>query len=402
MSKLLTFAVIVTLIGCESKEYKKSENSNVEIVSELNQGDSESVIQKLSNKEDLSARQRYYLASALSQKGGVDVFSLYSVLELQLFRKNALEWSDLSKEKNPYLKFMKNQDGIDPEKRQKKRVAKWEKYEEKIRGQLNIEPKPTIESINHFYNDDAITAEEYDSADKLFQTLSDEYAKKGTDSFETSSQWFEDKEAIFEKHKLKDQLFNLFVFYGEELRFKVQKEKFLNPDKSNSNMFGNVAWEVIYLNVLWNTYETIPVMKKMPNLTDDNQVAITEALDQYQHLVNDPEFKDVTFKNIAILAGVSVLSIYKQSFDMDEISSIEDLMCSFDPEPIVNNYDIIRKRLVYLSETFSKVESTGNLKQYETQVENIKNSLPEHLTEEQKDRFRLSIDNFKVKSCFKG
>lgn len=76
--RLLTCALFIVIYGCENTEYRKEENTNINVVSKLNQGESETVIQKLSTKNGLTTREKYYLASAYSQKGGVDVFSLYS------------------------------------------------------------------------------------------------------------------------------------------------------------------------------------------------------------------------------------------------------------------------------------------------------------------------------------
>lgn len=124
------------------------------MVQDLNQSRPDEVISKLSVKKELSPRERYYLASAQSQRGGVDVFSLYNILEIQLFHKNALEWKDLSKEKNPYLKFIKSQENVDSEKRRKKREERWEKYEPRIIAHQNLKTtKITFSEISELYQD---------------------------------------------------------------------------------------------------------------------------------------------------------------------------------------------------------------------------------------------------------
>lgn len=397
LSKLLTVVFIVSLVGCESKEYKKSDNSSVEIVKELNQGESESVIQKLSAREDLSPRERYYLASALSQKGGIDVYSLYSILEMQLFRKNALEWSDLSKEKNPYLKFMKSQEGVDFEKRRKKREERWNKYLPKIleKHQIKLE-KPTMDNILEDYPD--ATEENYLKADAAYVLEKDKILKLPPDIEHRMEEWTK----IFEVSMKGDyRYFNLLNYYSDVIYLETLKENYLDPEKKPSQ-FGGIRWEMLYMNILWNTYEAIPLMKQLPDLNSKQQESVTAALEHYKLLVEDKEFGPVAVKNIIVLAGISLMSIYKESFDLEEINSIQDLMCSFEPQGITENYGIIRKRVLFLAEVVDQKGGIPELAAHKEKIEEFKKSLPEELTDDQKANYLNGVEKFRLDTCFNG
>jgi hypothetical protein len=400
MSKIWTLVLFVTLIGCESKEYKKDDNGNVDVVTELNQGDSGKVINKLSDKENLSPRERNYLASALSQKGGIDVFSLYSILEMQLFRKNALEWSDLSKEKNPYLKFMKSQEGVDFEKRLKKREERWNKYLPQIlaKHDINLE-KPTLDKLQE--NAPSLTEEEYAKADTFYEKESKEIFKLANDLEVRMSKWGELMEESFNKQKVPYGTWELSNYYTSIIHLETLKYNYLHPEEKASGGFSSVQWEMLYMNILWNTYEAIPLMKQLPSLDQDQQESISLALDQYKLLIKDKEFGKVAMKNIVVLAGVSLMSIYKNSFDLDEINSMQDLMCSFEPQVLTENYGLIRKRIIFLSETLAESDVKG-LENYKQKIEEFKTQLPESLTDEQKERYHGGIEKFKLDSCFNG
>jgi hypothetical protein len=104
-----------------------------------------------------------------------------------------------------------------------------------------------------------------------------------------------------------------------------------------------------------------------------------------------------------ILTGVSLLSLYKASFDLEEVDSIQDLYCSFDPMAILDNYGLIRKRILFIQEAYEKagLDSKDYLK-YKKQIESFKELIPLELTTEQRERYIDSVDNFKVDSCFNG
>lgn len=400
LSILLTSVLLFTLIGCESKEYKKEQNSNIEIVSELNKRDSESVISKLESKDSLTPRERSYLASAYSEKGGVDVFSLYNVLEMQLFKKSALEWSDLSKEKNPYVKFMGSQANLDKKKRLEKREKRFEKYKESISQKMQItKEKPTLEEIEIMYNGD-LTEEQYEEADKLVLGCMDK-AKEGPAEHEERSKIFNkcfylDRQADYLKNPVVGYLVS---YYWGVLELDTVKEAYLNPEGKPKSLFKG-SWQMLYMNILWNTYESIPVMKQLPSLSDEQQEAITTAIEQYQFLVEDPEFKDVALKNILVLSGVSLLSIYKSGFDFEEVNSIEDLMCTFEPEAILENYNLVRERIMVLAKTAQKIGDKKLIEEYEEYIQKLEESMPIELSPEKKESFIRTNEEFKVNSCF--
>jgi hypothetical protein len=400
LSKVWTLVLFVTLIGCESKEYKKEDNSNVDIVTNLNHGKSDSVISKLSAKSDMTPRERSYLASALSQKGGIDVFSLYSILEMQLFRKNALEWSDLSKEKNPYLKFMKSQEGVDFEKRLKKREERWNKYLPQIMAKHDIDmTKPTLEDLQA--NMPSVTAEDYAKAEAYFEKSAKETLKLTNDQQVRMDNMYKVMEESTQKNSVPFGTWELGNYYTNYVMLETIKYNYLHPEEKVSGSFGSVSWEMLYMNILWNTYEAIPLMKQMPSLDSKQQESISEALEQYKLLINDPEFGKVAMKNIVVLAGVSLMSIYKESFDLDEINSMQDLMCTFEPEGLTNNYGLIRKRILFLSEAIKDAD-IKDIEQYRSKIDELKTQLPEELSPEQIERYHGGVERFKLDSCFNG
>lgn len=404
LSSILTVVLLMTFVACK-KEYKKSDNANIETVMELNQGNYQAVIDKSAHKKNLTTRERYYLGSAHAMSGGVDVYSLYSVMEIQLFHKRALDWSSLSQEKNPYLKFMKNQEGIDFEKRQKKREERWERLLPKIKLKKGIEEPLTFEELKQdaYCNCPELTQAEYTEATDRLELIVKETLKRELTDENVFTIWSEVRRANTLETYNKAFISSLEWAYLDKVYLQLKKDLYLNPKDTSQDAFGEVQWEMLYMNVLWNTYEAIPLMKKLPTLSLAQQDQVSLSLDQYSQLVNNREFKEVSLKNLMILSGVSLLSIYKASFDLEEVNSIQDLYCSFDPLVILDNYELIRKRILFIQEVYEKSGvKDKDYQKYKKQIDAFKTLIPVELTPEQRLHYIDGVDNFKVDSCFNG
>ncbi len=341
-------------------------------------------------------------------------------MEIQLFHKNALEWSDLSKEKNPYLKFMKGQEGVDQNMRSTKLQKTWEKYEARLKHRMRIGEKASLEEVHKY--DSSISQETYDRIDSDLSKKYEEVIKSDLDRVE------DDQEKVTEsdlenENSMKDKIevfWNYAVqypdsssnenfiaqiigkYYKDLLTLAEIKENFIHPEKKR-DQFSTVKWEMVYMNVLWNTYEAIPVMKKLPSLSLEQQDNITKALDLYSSLLDSPRYKEVAMKNILVLGSVSLLSIYKDSFDLESVTSIQDLLCWFEPEVLLDNYSLVRKRLFFLQESLEKSSyRPEDYDSYKNNLEEYKKVIQEDLTEIQRERYIESIDDFKINSCIKG
>jgi hypothetical protein len=398
--------MLFTFVACE-KQYKKSQNKNVEIVQELNSGNFTEVIANLEGRTNLTSREKYYLASSYSRNGGVDVFSLYSILEIQLFHKNALEWSDLSKDKNPYLKFMRTQEGVDKKARKVKREKKWEENLPEIMRRHSYYPLMTYEEMSSRGVQSSITKEEFD---EIHTYLKEKYLEiKNMDiSLKDKDEKIFNIVCIYPvtdvSHNAKNSVCtNLKFQYFDVLYLDDLKDRYVNPEKRTDANFSDAEWEMTLMNVLWNTYEAIPLIRKLPTLTLEQQGEITKSLDLYSELTTSSKFKDVSLKNVAILSGVSLLSIYKESFDLEGVNSIHDLYCDFNPITLMEYYPLIRKRLIFLSEVASKVDyQDSGYQTYKEKIQNLKEKLPETLSEFQKRHYQESVKDFQLSKCFNG
>jgi hypothetical protein len=409
--RTLTAVMLIALVGCE-KQYKKSQNYDVAVVQNLNSGSYNEVISELSGRSSLTPREKYYLAGAYSRSGGVDVFSLYSIMEIQLFHKNALEWSELSKDKNPYLKFMKTQDGVDQKARKAKREKKWaENLPEimRVKGLTSVMTYEEMATVLPFSID--VTKEEfnlvesdlrikYNEFDKLVATVDEKTDKMFSVPCDYPATQVSPTQINYYKNSL---CYELKYQFMDTLILNDLKDRYLNPEKRNDSSFSDEEWEMTLMSVLWNTYEAIPLMRKMPTLTLDQQNEVTKSLALYAEITEVGKFKEVSLKNIAILSGVSLLSLYKESFELDSINSIQDLYCDFNPEILMQNYGLIRKRLIFLSEMAQKVDLLDpQYEQYRSKIEDIKAKLPESLDSEQQDHYRQSVKEFQLNRCFNG
>lgn len=413
LSRSLTVVLLLGLFGCGNKEFKKSSNSSVATVQKLNAGNPEEVIREYSTRAELSDRERYFLASAQSQAGGVDVLSLYSILEIQLFHKKALEWNDLSKEKNPYLKFMKTQENVDYEKRKKKREERWEKYKDRIiEKQSLLVEKPSYSQLKDRHGNKGygstyeITEEKYFSFDQELQNRTKDFGKKCYADLQTLVDEFyalfhgDDVDPYWKRADYYDGAFEVFEFYLDSAILENTKRKYLSPEECVGGDFSAVRWEMVYMNLLWNTYEAIPMIRKMPALSEAQQELVTDSLENYYLLIDSDAFKETSLKNLGVLTGVSLLSYYKDSFDLEEVNDMTDLFCSFDPAHLIKNYSMIRRRLLYLLKVHEKAKAEFNLGTLKKQIEQANEFLPEELSEAKKQEYIDRVDEFKVDFCF--
>jgi hypothetical protein len=259
--------------------------------------------------------------------------------------------------------------------------------------------KPTLEDLQE--NMPSMTAEDYAKAEAYYEKGAKETLKLSNDQQVRMDNMYKVMEESTKKDAVPAGTWELGNYYTNYVMLETIKYNYLHPEEKVSGSFGGVGWEMLYMNILWNTYEAIPLMKQMPSLDSKQQESISEALEQYKLLINDPEFGKVAMKNIVVLAGVSLMSIYKESFDLDEINSMQDLMCSFEPEGLTNNYGLIRKRILFLSEAIKDAD-IKDIEQYRSKIEELKTQLPEQLTPEQIERYHGGVERFKLDSCFNG
>src|SRR5690606_18421856 len=138
----------------------------------------------------------------------------------QLFRKNALEWSDLSKEKNPYMKFMKSQEGVDFEKRRIKREARWEKYLPKIIAKHGLElNKPEVQQVRRYNLE--VTQEEFDEVDKLVITEKDRILELPLDLELRFKEWGQFLDDLYQKGNYK--FHDLYRYYSDVIHIETLK-----------------------------------------------------------------------------------------------------------------------------------------------------------------------------------
>ncbi len=406
--RLSTIVITLVLLGCQ-KQYHKPNNSDVSVVEDLNSSNYEKVISELQARPSLSPRENYYLASAFSQAGGVDIFSLYAVMEIEIFHESALKWSDLSKDKNPYLKFMKSQEGVDDDVRKKKREAKWIRYEKQIRNKYDLNtPKPSIEDLNKYADDERrekFTPTKYEELIKICEEKKVEIMNSTADI--SSKEFFRLFWPVFDEWDKRHPnsigpSYQMLDYYSQQTRYEMIKRDYIYPESRKTDFAkGSQNWEMIYMNVLWNTYAAIPVMKKLPTFTDVQQDKISQALDAYFNLLHEKEFKDVAIKNILILSSVSLLGLYKGSFDFEEVKDVQDLMCSFDPTVLLDRYSFVRKRLLFLAKVIKEMkEDIKDYEKYKINIDSLELLVPEKLTDDEKQVFQDDIDQFKVNNCF--
>ena len=182
-----------------------------------------------------------------------------------------------------------------------------------------------------------------------------------------------------------------------ELEFHQAKREYIYPDTFGSQSSSDLS--LIFMNALWMTYEAIPLLKSLPQLTLEGQDYITLAIAELEKLRKRPEYKSKANTFIYSLSLFSLLSIYSTSFDFDKVESPTDLSCQFQPDKLVDNYKILKSRfqtlLSHAKEADIPEETLAALAPYEE----IFKSYPEELPSEFKDKFVQQVRADQEKSC---
>lgn len=147
-----------------------------------------------------------------------------------------------------------------------------------------------------------------------------------------------------------------------------------------------------------NTYESIAIIKKLPNISETQQQAASKSIEHYSKLLDSDEFKKAAFKNILISITVSLMTYYKNSLNLDEVFGLDDVVCNFDPTPMLDNYPTFRIRLNTLLDTIEKGQVTDINQKFLKSLGSVRN-MPQDLDADDKEYFITEFEDFQVKLC---
>ncbi|MCT4641140.1 MAG: hypothetical protein N4A33_02510 [Bacteriovoracaceae bacterium] len=398
--------VLFCLYSCEKKEFKAKDNHRTGLLQSLNEGDNDTVISNLENRSQNDNQDKFLLASAYASKGGIDIYAMFPLLEVKLFHEKAINWgssNDTNKKYTQILEKRSNNENETPEDREQR----WMSSEKFLMEKYIKVPKP---DCSH-YEDDSDTCEVYLTSIKEYITelkakhnilTYDHYDYKKLDILFNNVLGYEFYGADFSGNwesynRLANIKYDVEKYTEYLYEYEVEKSKFIHPPKIAGAKEEDIP--LIMMNILWTTYEAIPLLESLPQIPDSNQKYITKSIDELALLAKDPKMKGKASTFLYELSIFSLISIYSSSFDFSKVNSPQDLYCQFKPEKIANNYSIIKKRIDVLlrhgKDSFLPADQREN---FEQNYEKFKN-LPDALSDDKKNGFIEHIISDQKESC---
>lgn len=400
---LIFLTVLVSFISCNSKEYKSEDNSKADIVNSLNKGDTQKVISSLEGKE-LDPDEIFYLASAHATKGGIDIYSMYPLLELRLFHEKAINWGDINKTDNKYLKILEKRPDL-KEKTPEERAEVWQNSEQVLKRRFKIDRKIDCRDFTNFDTCENLGIKLEEVIEVKIENATVEsgiteisYTDIQGYAYEVLGHNPNELDNNYDEQIDISNIVNVYEAYiSDRLEYEIEKENFINPKTSAG--FKESDSSLLLMNILWMTYEAIPLLKSLPEITVAGQDEITKAIDQLEKLRNNNQYKVKANTFIYSLSLFSLLSIYSSSFDLDKVESPTDLSCQFKAEAMVNNYPILRERFKVLLEHAKEADLPQDILLSAKPYFDYFDNLPIEMTKEAKENFIRSVNADKEYNC---
>lgn len=106
---IIVALLALTFSSCKKEDKQDALKDETKIQILLNNGEYEKALVLIDSmlQANPDNKQIVYLqACAYAMKGGINIYSLYPILDTALFRKPSIEWNHMSDDQNPYVKLI--------------------------------------------------------------------------------------------------------------------------------------------------------------------------------------------------------------------------------------------------------------------------------------------------------
>jgi hypothetical protein len=398
MIKFWSVAIFVTLLGCSQKSFEKSTQS--EVVDDLNAGNPKAVIQRI-DPATASDDEKFYLASAHAMEGKLDVLSVYPLLNMYLFNKAATDWDDLSDVKDPYRKFLNTMDRSAGNTRER-RLEIWKQNDDVIRRRFSMDeqipqcPELYSGNFNQAFMDTLLA--HYREELRLMEA---DPARFETTGIVHTSTWSSTNEE--EVRECQDAIYEYFEDHAE---YHYQRWVFIEGRVRDGDVASGEEpnWQALIMELLWRTYEAVPFLQRIPALSVAEQENVTKALGLMMELRTNRRYRPRVMKSVLYWSTLSILSVYKSGFDLDRVSSMQEMYCGFSMSKPLEHYQVLRQRLkllhtLYLEAKDDPSSEAQELGRYVEKLNDAMATLPEELTPEEKASYQERFRETQVNNC---
>ncbi len=392
---ILTIFIVTACGKATQTDLTASEQDNQQIINALNVGDHEHALNVIQARQALGNSEvelEYWKAQAYSLRAGVDVYSLFPLMKMKLFDVAISDWGEVSEQaKRANTQLNTTFFGVQSEDNK-------QKLEEKIEEISKLEVSEiefTISSVENFdYHSD-----QYSWCNRNMHIKSEHFPDKKRDS--TTLYWNHygnnldklDCDKEFENHLENSKLMIQSNVKAKAISFYEKKIKNISSRENNQQ----------YLKAALSLYESVPVIREIPNFDDLRLEDIYNSLSELKKVRARTAITERLGRNsqqqMGMLAAFLIAGSLKKSIKLDEVDEPFDIACKARPEVLVENYPHFKNGLVYLLESIKgtafEKKNASNIEKLKSQIDQI----PEELSSDQKESIIESIHSFIADNC---
>ncbi len=355
--------LLVSLVACKEKKVNddQTQNSKSLILDSLQNNQYNKAIELVDQQiqaGDNSSEMLYYKASALAKRGGIDIFTLYPIFEMKLFSTRALDWDELNKLNNPYKRFFTiNTERLylDNDSLRDTTVSLIEK---------------SIQEIN------SIDENSVETALKVTENLQDFYQRTGLMNVNFESVVNSDFTVDYTRLNLllselriiMDDLARLALSFDKESELKLQDAKYIELNQrllKNKNetvtLLRQLKFDIVESNlsfgangiinfnpyytsislkkitnnimdILWTSYQTLPMLAKLPRVNEENKRDINESLVLLETIYDrNDEYRKNSGYYLSFLSAIMFVNTVINMSDINFMESM-DFICGLSEE----------------------------------------------------------------------
>src|SRR3989339_664887 len=409
---LMFFFLMIFSCGAKSEKTKIEKRDDSAIIRALNANNYEHALLLIEKELALDPKNlelSYLKVQALSEKASIDIYSLFPIVKMKLFDVAMTEWSDINK----YTK--KSQDDLQEAITEGGTVSSIDELdanEEKIKStpletityttaiEIQIgedKYEKTTESYDVYGNSNAVTSTYFQKMcwatiiieSPLFFGMDRYFEYVGGQVDNSSSQADNCKEI------LGPQL-EAFPENEQNLKREIKRAALQMIDHRRIQLDKKKNGEQI-IKLAYALFESIPIIKKVPDLEDKNAEIVYTALELLENIRQKTRREERLGKNgrqqIGLLAGYLILGSIKESLFLEEINAPTDLLCQIRAEKVIKNYKNFLTGFRYLFNVIIESKISKKTKKRMMDVKADLDNAPEELEDDQKDNIHEFVED---------
>ena len=402
---VLCLGALLTSCGDDSLTSEADVSLKQEVINALNTDQADKALAlatagEINHPEDQEFT--YYKAQAYSLKAQIDIYTLFPIVQMQVFDVAINEWNKA----NEFEK--RRRDSVNISILGEEDKDKKFENDEIIRAEIKRLEGMTPEQISNIelnfrvvysygYGNITSTGQEGEiTSCYLTYELTSEEIKTGNSPFRSYLNYKKGEKSCSDGAK--DQIEPTYP------ALKVSVHQYaIRYYQERLKKLGQRRGQERYIKSALALFDSVPILKKIPIIAQENFEDLYHSLDiltdLHSSLPKNSRLWKNAYQQMGLIGGYLITYSIKDAIDLEGVKSPYDLICKVNPSKLVNNY----RHLLAGGKTLLNV--TLNSKFYEKNQENMDKArdyireAPETLSEEQKEDIIDDIVDFQEDNC---